>query len=118
MSEPSRRKLVAGNWKMNTTQGERQSNWRGGIAQIVPAGTERPVDVLVCPPFPYLCAGGVRGSRERAFTSTALQNDLAYEPPGAFTGEVAASMLTDVGCRFVIVGHSERRESLWVRPTP
>jgi triosephosphate isomerase len=103
MSEPSRRKLVAGNWKMNTTR-ESAHELAQGIAQIVPPNF--PVDVLLCPPFPYLCAvgGSIRGSA----VQLGAQN-VCCEPPGAFTGEVAAGMLTDVGCRFVIVGHSERR---------
>ena len=107
MSEPFRRKLVAGNWKMNTTRASAVELARG-IAPLVPAGRSD-VDVLVCPPFPYLCAVA------SAIEGSAVQlggQDVYYEPPGAFTGEVAVNMLTDVGCRFVIIGHSERREIL------
>lgn len=66
-------------------------------------------DVAVCPPFPYLAAvaGIVSGSR------VALgAQDVSRHAPGAHTGEVAAGMLRDVGCRWVIVGHSERRHRL------
>jgi triosephosphate isomerase len=107
MSEPSRRKLVAGNWKMNSTRATARE-LAAGIAQQFPAG-RTDVDVLVCPPFPYLCdVGG-------AIASSAVQlgaQDVYFEPPGAFTGEVAVPMLVDVGCRYVIIGHSERRHIL------
>jgi triosephosphate isomerase len=107
MSEPSRRKLVAGNWKMNTTR-ESAVELARGTAQIAQApGSE--VDVLVCPPFPYLCA--VAAAIEGSSVSLGAQ-DVYFEPPGAFTGEVAVNMLTDVGCRYVIIGHSERRHIL------
>lgn len=107
MSEPSRRKLVAGNWKMNTTRASAVELARG-VAQNVPSAAAL-VDVLVCPPFPYLCdvATALKGSAVQLGAQ-----DVYYESPGAFTGEVAVNMLTDVGCRFVIVGHSERRHIL------
>jgi triosephosphate isomerase (TIM) len=104
MSEPSRRKLVAGNWKMNTTR-ESALELGRGTAQIA-LREPSTVDVLVCPPFPYLCTVGT------ALKGSAVQlgaQNVYCEPPGAFTGEVAVNMLVDVGCRFVIVGHSERR---------
>jgi triosephosphate isomerase (TIM) len=107
MSDPSRRKLVAGNWKMNTTR-ESAVELARGIAQIAPAARTE-VDVLVCPPFPYLCA--VAAAIEGSSVSLGAQ-DVYFEPPGAFTGEVAVNMLTDVGCRYVIIGHSERRHIL------
>ena len=107
MSDPSRRKLVAGNWKMNTTRA-RAIALAQSVAQIVPS-TASPVDVLLCPPFPYLC--DVAAALEGSAVQLGAQ-DVYYEAPGAFTGEVAVSMLTDVGCRFVIVGHSERRHIL------
>jgi triosephosphate isomerase len=107
MSEPFRRKLVAGNWKMNTTRAS-AVELAQGTAQFVPAD-RTDIDVLVCPPFPYLCAvaSAIKGSG----VQLGAQN-VYYEPPGAFTGEVAVNMLTDVGCRFVIIGHSERRHIL------
>jgi len=67
---------------------------------------EWPVDVAVFPPFVYL-ADAVRAV-DASLIAVGAQ-DLCAEAPGAFTGEVAASMLKDVGCRYVIVGHSERR---------
>jgi len=99
-----RRFLIAGNWKMNTT---RQS----GVAlaaelAAVAAQPEAGVEVLVCPPFPYLLAVG------EALAGSAVHlgaQDVYFEASGAFTGEVAIDMLRDCGCRYVILGHSERR---------
>jgi triosephosphate isomerase (TIM) len=104
MSEPFRRKLVAGNWKMNTTRGAALELARG-VARLVPPDRSE-VDVLICPPFPYLC--DVAAAIEGSGVQLGAQN-VDPDPPGAFTGEVAVNMLTDVGCRYVIVGHSERR---------
>ncbi len=68
---------------------------------------EESVEVAVCPPFVYL-ADVVRAVKDTA-VAVGAQNVCA-EPMGAFTGEVAAAMLRDIGCRYVIVGHSERRQ--------
>ncbi len=99
-----RRFLIAGNWKMNTT---RQSGvtLAGELAATV-FQEEVGVEVLVCPPFPYLIpvAEKLRGSAVRLGSQ-----DCYFEAPGAFTGEVSVEMLRDCGCRYVILGHSERR---------
>jgi triosephosphate isomerase len=101
-----RRPLIAGNWKMNTTAQSAVvlSRAVAGAVRSLPN-----VDVLVCPPFPYLSAvvEAVRGSA----VAVGAQNSWP-EPPGAFTGEVANEMLRDVGCTSVILGHSERRHVL------
>jgi triosephosphate isomerase len=102
-----RRFLVAGNWKMNTTRAA-GTELGAAIAAAVPAA-EPGVEVLVCPPFPYLLSVG------DAIGESAVElgaQDVYYEAPGAFTGEVAVSMLIDCGCQYVIVGHSERRHVL------
>ena len=102
-----RRFLVAGNWKMNTTQASARK-LASAIAAAVPR--DRPdAEVLVCPPFPYLLPVGetIAGSG----VALGAQN-VYFEPPGAFTGETAVEMLLDTGCRYVIVGHSERRHVL------
>jgi triosephosphate isomerase (TIM) len=101
-----RKKFVAGNWKMNTTLAEARA-----LAQAVVAGVGAApkCDVAVCPPFVWLAgvAEVLRGS------PVALgAQDVHYEKKGAFTGEVSPGMLTEVGCRYVIVGHSERRHGL------
>lgn len=98
-----RKFLVAGNWKMN---GDRAGNSAlvGGI--LGGMGGSDHVDVLVCPPFPYLVAVG--GQAAGTDLLLGAQN-VSEHASGAFTGEVAAGMLEDVGCRYAIVGHSERR---------
>ena len=95
-----RRKLVAANWKMNGSSAV-NAQW---IAQW--RGVAPPCDVVVCAPFVYLAqvGAGLAGTG----SEVGAQN-LSEQAPGAFTGEVAAEMLLDVGCRWVIVGHSERR---------
>ncbi len=103
----ARKKLVAGNWKMYKSAATARA-----LAQEVAAGaqplTER-VDVLVCPPFPYLSVVGevLKGSP----VMLGAQNCF-HENEGAFTGEVSPTMLLDVGCQYVILGHSERRHEL------
>ncbi|MBI4938018.1 MAG: triose-phosphate isomerase [Nitrosomonadales bacterium] len=96
-------KLVAGNWKMfgSLTQNEALLNAVAAGAAKMPG-----VDCAVCVPFPYLAQTQqlLRGSRVAWGAQDVHQLDK-----GAFTGEVAASMLSDFGCRYVIVGHSERR---------
>lgn len=95
-----RRPLIAGNWKMHTTRAEAVALARG-IAELPTAG----VDVLVCPPYPWLVP-----VREAIDGSTVLigAQDCWPEPQGAYTGEVSVPMLSEI-CSHVIVGHSERR---------
>jgi triosephosphate isomerase len=100
----TRRPLIAGNWKMNGS-----SAFAVSLAREIAAERAEAVDVLIAPPFPYLPAvvAAVQGSPVRV----GAQNGW-HEPPGAFTGEVSMDMLVDVGCRSVILGHSERRHIL------
>ena len=102
-----RRKFVAGNWKMNTTLASAQSLAQE-LAAAVPADRTQ-VDVLVAPPYPYLWAV------HQALAGSAIQlgaQNAWHTAPGAYTGEVGVDMLKDVGCRQVILGHSERRHVL------
>jgi triosephosphate isomerase len=101
-----RKKFIAGNWKM-FTNGASAQQLAAGVVQGL--GAETGVTVAVCPPFPYLGRVGeaLRGSP----VALGAQN-LYPEKEGAFTGEVSPLMLADVGCRYVIVGHSERRHQL------
>ncbi|HWQ93907.1 MAG TPA: triose-phosphate isomerase [Gammaproteobacteria bacterium] len=101
----SRQKLVAGNWKMNGSK----AATRLLIGEILQGITKvKTAEVVVCPPNLYLAeaAALLAGSR----IALGAQNLCAeVEAAGAYTGEVSAAMLLDVGCRYVIVGHSERR---------
>lgn len=95
-----RKKLVAGNWKMHGSLAENAAL----LAAIKPALAG--IEAAVCVPFPYLAqAQAVLSGSSIAWGA----QNLSEQPKGAFTGEVSASMLLDFGCRYVIVGHSERR---------
>jgi triosephosphate isomerase len=97
-----RRKLVAGNWKMH---GSRPAN----AELLAGIGAARPFacDVAVCVPFPYLSETAV------TLAGTDIRwgaQDCSAHEQGAYTGEVSVGMLLEFGCRYVIVGHSERRQ--------
>ena len=98
-----RQPLIAGNWKMNGTKASVQALLAGVVGGI---GAVTRSEVAVCPPFPFLdmAAGALAGSPVRL----GAQN-CCTESGGAYTGEVAAPMLKDFGCHYVILGHSERR---------
>ncbi|HBJ36040.1 MAG TPA: triose-phosphate isomerase [Planctomycetaceae bacterium] len=100
----SRRPFIAGNWKMNTRQSSAVALVKDLISGL---GAESVAEVAVCPPSIYLAAvaDAIAGSP----IELGAQN-LYPATDGAFTGEVNAAMLSDVGCRFVILGHSERRQ--------
>ena len=95
--------LVAGNWKMNGSTAA-NAELLAGIIDGVPAGEG--FSLLVCPPFPYVAA--VASQAKGSAVKVGAQN-VSEHDKGAFTGEVAPAMLRDVGCEYVIVGHSERR---------
>lgn len=99
----SRRKIIAGNWKMNNTPSQTVKL----IEELKPLVDNKDVDVVFCVPaidiVPALEA--VKGSN----IEIGAEN-MYYEDKGAFTGEISPAMLTDVGIKYVIIGHSERRE--------
>jgi triosephosphate isomerase len=101
-----RKKLIAGNWKMNLDVTESRD-----LAKSILEKTDKKyfeyTDVLLCPTFVSLNAVGdvIRNSQ----ILLGAQN-LSYENNGAYTGEISASMLKSVGCEYVIIGHSERRK--------
>jgi len=97
-----RRPMVAGNWKMHGSRAENATL----VDALVEASDALPCEMVVCPPFVYLWEVG-RHLKDSAIALGA--QDVCAEAPGAFTGEVSAAMLRDVGCTYVIVGHSERR---------
>ena len=99
-----RRKLIVGNWKMN---GGLVANSALLVALL--AGWKAPADrtMCVCVPFPYL------GQARDALSGTSIAwgaQDVSAHASGAYTGEVSAGMLAEFGCRYVLVGHSERRQ--------
>ena len=99
----SRKKLIAGNWKMNKTPAD-------GVALtkelVAAAGKQADVEVVVCPPFTAL--DGVGKALEGSLLKLGAQN-MHFEASGAFTGEVSAPMLRSLFATHVILGHSERR---------
>jgi len=99
----SPRPLVAGNWKNHGTVVMAEALAR----EIVAAAGAGPVEIALCPPYPLLpiVNGAIAGSGVRLGAQ-----DCFTEPDGAYTGDVATEILRDVGCRYVIVGHSERRD--------
>ncbi len=101
---PKRKPIIAGNWKMNKTTAEARD-----LAQkMIPLVSEvKERDIVLAPPFTSLqaVAEAIRG------TSVGLSaQNMHWEEKGAFTGEVSAEMLLDLGCKYVIIGHSERRQ--------
>jgi triosephosphate isomerase len=101
---PIRRPLIAGNWKMNGTRAEAER-----LLSVLKGLVGRPADreVVIAPPFTAL----ETASRVLAGTSIHLAGqNLHWEPQGAFTGEISGPMLKELGCTYVILGHSERRQ--------
>ncbi|HRG14609.1 MAG TPA: triose-phosphate isomerase [Pseudomonadota bacterium] len=96
-----RRPLIAGNWKLQGSV----AMTRELVGAIEAAGPFAQVDVAVMPPFPYLST-----ALAVARTVAVGGQDASAQAGGAYTGEVAAAMLREVGCRYVILGHSERRQ--------
>ena len=98
-----RRKLIAGNWKMNGSLAANQA-----LVQDLLAGIGQPAcDVAVCPPAAYLA------QVQQLLAGSAIDlgaQDVSQHENGAFTGDVSAAMLKDFGVRYAIVGHSERRQ--------
>lgn len=100
----TRIRLVAGNWKMHGSRATISALLDALLAAL--PGVQGNAECAVCPPFPYLevVAGRLKGSR----LALGAQN-VSEHPQGAYTGEVSAAMLAEMGCRYTLVGHSERR---------
>ena len=97
------KKLIIANWKMNpATSDEAEELSR---ATQVGAHGLRGLEVVLCPPFPYLAAVNLQISIVRLGAQ-----DCFYEQKGAYTGAVSPAMLKDIGCEYVIIGHSERKQ--------
>lgn len=100
-----RKKIVAGNWKMNNGSPADAVALAQGVVEL--AGTVDAVDVVLCPPFTSIAAvaDAIQGSK----VGLGAQN-IYPKDSGAFTGEVSGTFLKALGCQYVIIGHSERRE--------
>ena len=100
-----RKKIVAGNWKMNTTPAEGVELFKGVAAKKGEVCSC--VNFIVAPPFTHL-SEIVKAARGTGIAVSA--QNCAAEAKGAYTGEIAASMIAALGCKYVILGHSERRQ--------
>ena len=101
----ARKSFIAGNWKMNTDVHSSVKLAEGVVSGCKDIAGSK-VDVAVCPPFVYLQQVG------KALQSSHIglgSQDIYFEQKGAFTGEISAAMLKDVGCAYALCGHSERR---------
>ena len=99
----ARRKIIAGNWKMNKTPSQAVEL----INTLKPLVASEDVDVVFC--VPAICIIPAMEAAKGSNISIGAEN-MFYEESGAYTGEIAPNMLTDVGVKYVIIGHSERRE--------
>jgi triosephosphate isomerase len=104
----ARRPLIAGNWKMHKTHLEGLQLTQK-LAWALSREDTDAVEVVVCPPFTALRTVGTLIDGDKLPIGLGAQN-CHHEPQGAFTGEVSAPMLAKLGCAYVIVGHSERRQ--------
>jgi len=98
-----RKKIIAGNWKMNTSASEAVSLAKEIVASV---GNVTDTDIVVCPPFIYLTQVGevIKGSQVKLGAQ-----DVHFDDNGAYTGKISVSMLKDVKVEYVILGHSEQR---------
>jgi triosephosphate isomerase len=101
--------IIIGNWKMNGSLASNE-DWIKTVARGMESGMPAGRQYVICPPFPYLsqCAKLIK-EHSLAFLSLGAQ-DASAQASGAYTGEASAAMLKEVGCQYVIVGHSERRQ--------
>ena len=99
-----RKPIVAGNWKCNKTSKEAVELLGQLKTQIADVSS---ADVVLCPPFTALAA--LSANMGKSPMALGAQ-DVFWEAQGAFTGEISAGMLLDLGCKFCIIGHSERRQ--------
>jgi triosephosphate isomerase len=102
------KKLIAGNWKMNGSLAANEA-LLAGLAQELPADPS--CEVVVCVPAPYLAQVQALKAAYPGLSGVEVgAQDVSAQASGAYTGEASAAMLKELGCRYVIVGHSERRQ--------
>ena len=99
----ARRKIVAGNWKMNKTPSQAAEL----IKELIPMVADADVDVVICTPATDLA---IATELTKCTNIAVGAENMHWEESGAFTGEISADMLLDLGVKYVIIGHSERRE--------
>ncbi len=99
-----RRRVIAGNWKMFKTQAETRAFF-SAFAPLVASSTH--CDIVIAPPFTAIPTA-VEAAKHTKIAISA--QDVFWEKDGAFTGEISANMLVEAGCRYVLIGHSERRQ--------
>lgn len=103
MDKPERKKLIAGNWKMNMNNDETGKL----IDELIPLVSDADCDIVICPPFVNLCDAAKK--LEDTNIHLGAQN-IHWAAKGAFTGEISADMLKNIGVEYAIIGHSERRQ--------
>ncbi len=104
----TRKKIIAGNWKLNMNQAETKS-FLGALATKLNKDDLQAVEVIVCPTFTSLNTANEVIKTSKAAIGLAAQ-DISQYASGAYTGEISAAMLQEIGVSSVLVGHSERRE--------
>ena len=104
MSTKERRRVIAGNWKMYKTQAQTREFFAAFLPLVK---NVMHCDVVVAPPFTAINAAVEAAAGSSVFIGG---QDVYWEKEGAYTGEVSPGMLVDAGCKYVIVGHSERRQ--------
>jgi len=107
------KKLIIANWKMNPQSSCEARKIFNEIKRT--AGRLKNVGIVICPPFVYLPIVGnsVSSRKTRGFSRLSLgAQDIFWQKNGSYTGEISAEMLKDLGVKYVIIGHSERREHL------
>src|SRR5215470_2762999 len=100
----SRRRVLAGNWKMFKTQAETRAFF-SALAPLV--SSAKHCDIVIAPPFTAIPVA-VEAAKNTNMAISA--QDVHWEKEGAFTGEISTNMLVEAGCRYVLIGHSERRQ--------
>jgi triosephosphate isomerase len=103
MDKQNRKAIIAGNWKMNKTATEAAEL----IDALIPAVKDASCEVVICVPFTDLVTAVAKTKGTNIHVGA---ENVHFEKSGAFTGEISADMLTDLGVEYVVVGHSERRQ--------
>ena len=102
MDKQNRKAIIAGNWKMNKTATEAKAL----ISELIPAVKDAGCEVVICVPFTDLVTAVEMTKGTNIHVGS---ENVHFEKSGAFTGEISADMLTDLGVEYVVIGHSERR---------